>query len=53
MIVPRCSARRCVGAAAVRDALVSASCRNAWWLGFVGVIAGWIVTESGRQPWIV
>jgi cytochrome d ubiquinol oxidase subunit I len=24
-----------------------------WWLGFVAVIAGWLVTESGRQPWIV
>jgi cytochrome bd ubiquinol oxidase subunit I len=24
-----------------------------WWIGFVAVIAGWIVTESGRQPWIV
>jgi cytochrome d ubiquinol oxidase subunit I len=24
-----------------------------WWLGFVGVIAGWIVTECGRQPWVV
>ena len=24
-----------------------------WWLGFVAVISGWIVTESGRQPWIV
>jgi cytochrome d ubiquinol oxidase subunit I len=24
-----------------------------WWLGFVAVIAGWIVTETGRQPWIV
>ena len=26
---------------------------NTWWVGFVGVIAGWMVTESGRQPWIV
>ena len=25
---------------------------HTWWLGFVAVIAGWIVTESGRQPWI-
>jgi cytochrome d ubiquinol oxidase subunit I len=25
---------------------------HAWWLGFVAVIAGWIVTESGRQPWV-
>jgi len=24
-----------------------------WWLGFVAVLSGWIVTESGRQPWIV
>lgn len=24
-----------------------------WWTGFVAVIAGWVVTESGRQPWIV
>ncbi|MGE0061539.1 MAG: cytochrome ubiquinol oxidase subunit I [Xanthobacteraceae bacterium] len=23
-----------------------------WWTGFVAVIAGWVVTESGRQPWI-
>ena len=26
---------------------------NSWWIGFVAVMAGWIVTESGRQPWIV
>ncbi|HEY1311226.1 MAG TPA: cytochrome ubiquinol oxidase subunit I [Pseudolabrys sp.] len=24
-----------------------------WWIGFVAVIAGWMVSESGRQPWIV
>lgn len=24
-----------------------------WWIGFIAVIAGWIVTETGRQPWIV
>jgi len=24
-----------------------------WWIGFVAVISGWLVTESGRQPWIV
>jgi cytochrome d ubiquinol oxidase subunit I len=24
-----------------------------WWTGFVAVIAGWVVTESGRQPWLV
>jgi cytochrome d ubiquinol oxidase subunit I len=23
-----------------------------WWMGFVAVIAGWVVTESGRQPWV-
>jgi cytochrome d ubiquinol oxidase subunit I len=26
---------------------------HTWWVGFVAVIAGWIVTETGRQPWIV
>jgi cytochrome d ubiquinol oxidase subunit I len=26
---------------------------HSWWLGFVAVIAGWVVTESGRQPWVV
>jgi cytochrome d ubiquinol oxidase subunit I len=26
---------------------------NTWWTGFVAVIAGWVVTESGRQPWLV
>jgi cytochrome d ubiquinol oxidase subunit I len=25
---------------------------NVWWSGFVAVIAGWTVTESGRQPWL-
>ncbi|HET9903751.1 MAG TPA: cytochrome ubiquinol oxidase subunit I [Xanthobacteraceae bacterium] len=24
-----------------------------WWMGFVAIIAGWVVTESGRQPWLV
>jgi cytochrome d ubiquinol oxidase subunit I len=24
-----------------------------WWVGFIAVIAGWITTEVGRQPWIV
>lgn len=24
-----------------------------WWIGFVAVISGWVVTESGRQPWLV
>jgi cytochrome bd ubiquinol oxidase subunit I len=23
-----------------------------WWIGFVAVICGWIVTETGRQPWV-
>lgn len=26
---------------------------QSWCAGFVAVIAGWVVTESGRQPWIV
>ncbi len=26
---------------------------HTWWAGFVAVIAGWVVSESGRQPWIV
>src|SRR5215468_883334 len=26
---------------------------NSWWIGFVAVIAGWVVTEGGRQPWLV
>ena len=26
---------------------------QSWWVGFVAVMAGWITTESGRQPWIV
>jgi cytochrome bd ubiquinol oxidase subunit I len=26
---------------------------HTWWVGFVAVIAGWTVTESGRQPWVV
>ena len=26
---------------------------QSWWIGFVAVIAGWVVTETGRQPWIV
>jgi cytochrome d ubiquinol oxidase subunit I len=25
---------------------------HGWWMGFVAIIAGWVVTESGRQPWI-
>ncbi len=25
---------------------------HTWWAGFVAVIAGWTVTESGRQPWL-
>jgi cytochrome d ubiquinol oxidase subunit I len=29
--------------------LIMAQC---WWLGFVAVISGWVVTETGRQPWI-
>jgi len=26
---------------------------QSWWIGFVAVVSGWVVTESGRQPWIV
>jgi len=26
---------------------------HCWWIGFVAVISGWVVTESGRQPWII
>ena len=25
---------------------------RAWWLGFVAILAGWLTTESGRQPYI-
>lgn len=25
---------------------------HGWWLGFVGIVSGWVVAESGRQPWI-
>lgn len=24
-----------------------------WPIGFIAILAGWVVTESGRQPWIV
>jgi cytochrome d ubiquinol oxidase subunit I len=26
---------------------------QSWWIGFVAVIAGWVTTECGRQPWLV
>jgi cytochrome d ubiquinol oxidase subunit I len=26
---------------------------HTWWTGFVAVTAGWVVTETGRQPWVV
>jgi cytochrome bd ubiquinol oxidase subunit I len=26
--------------------------QHGWWMGFVAVICGWIVTETGRQPWV-
>src|SRR6476646_4398879 len=26
--------------------------QHAWWMGFVAVISGWIVTETGRQAWV-
>jgi len=25
---------------------------NTWTLGFIAIVAGWIVTERGRQPWL-
>ena len=25
---------------------------HSWWMGFVAILAGWMVTEIGRQPWI-
>src|SRR5438477_617230 len=25
---------------------------HGWWIGFVAVLAGWTVTETGRQPWV-
>jgi cytochrome d ubiquinol oxidase subunit I len=25
---------------------------HAWWVGFVALLAGWMVTEIGRQPWL-
>ncbi len=27
--------------------------QHVWWIGFVAIIAGWMVTESGRQPYLV
>ncbi len=27
--------------------------QHSWCLGFVAVVAGWVVTEQGRQPWLV
>lgn len=26
---------------------------QSWWMGFIAVLAGWFVTENGRQPWLV
>jgi cytochrome bd ubiquinol oxidase subunit I len=26
---------------------------QSWWVGFAAVMAGWITTETGRQPWLV
>lgn len=36
-----------------RSARYHAACLYVSPLGFVAVIAGWITTESGRQPWVV
>ncbi len=42
------------GAAAVRDAMVSARRVSYMWpLGFIAILAGWLVTEQGRQPCLV
>jgi cytochrome bd ubiquinol oxidase subunit I len=27
--------------------------QHVWWIGFAAIIAGWTVTEGGRQPWLV
>src|SRR5690606_23140606 len=29
------------------------SVAHMWSLGFIAIIAGWFVTEQGRQPWVV
>jgi cytochrome d ubiquinol oxidase subunit I len=26
---------------------------RAWWLGFIAILAGWLTTESGRQPYVI
>ena len=36
----------------VRDAWYLKGVQHAWPLGFVAILAGWWVTETGRQPWI-
>ncbi len=36
-----------------RSDLYHRACLYASPLGFVAVVAGWITTESGRQPWVV
>jgi cytochrome d ubiquinol oxidase subunit I len=28
------------------------ACQHVWPLGFIAILAGWFVTEIGRQPWI-
>jgi cytochrome d ubiquinol oxidase subunit I len=35
------------------DGLYQRLCQHAWPLGFIAILAGWLVTEIGRQPWIV
>ena len=46
-------ARGCGGAAGCsRRAGISAARAACLVVGFVAVIAGWMVTESGRQPWV-
>ena len=38
---------------AVRDALVPLARIACSPIGFVAILAGWVTTEIGRQPWIV
>ncbi len=44
---PGCGARP-----GLRHRLVPEGRGHCWWMGFVALLAGWMVTEIGRQPWI-
>ena len=53
MILAGLPASGCGGAAACsRRRWYLWPAQHAWWIGFVAVICGWIVTETGRQPWV-